>query len=81
MQDVDAILSGWYVGERGGEALFTMLANAGPHEAACLPPELGTVRSIVVRHEVALVAFAELELAGEVAVSMCPIEAFLSSVA
>jgi hypothetical protein len=48
-------------------------------DAAVLPPELESLGRMVVRHELALVSFAELELAGHPQ-SLEPIDAFLSSI-
>jgi hypothetical protein len=154
MREVDAILTGWYSGEVGGNALFSTLAgewsvaaadkwralaaveatvasslatvlraqgiplpvDAGVEERArrrCdaiagkswpetmhwlhhiaevalekmradagrLPPELSTVGDLVVRHEIALLDFAALELAGRPAESLPRLEAFLGSLA
>jgi hypothetical protein len=47
-------------------------------DAALLPAELEGLGRMVVRHEMALVSFAELELAGDPQ-SLEPIEAFLGS--
>lgn len=47
--------------------------------AAELPAELEAIGDLVVRHEAALVAFAERELAGDEAHSLQPIEAFLGA--
>jgi hypothetical protein len=49
-------------------------------DAAALPPELADLGHMVVLHEVALVSFAERELAGDPR-SLDPIDAFLSSIA
>jgi hypothetical protein len=150
MLDEDAVLTAWYVGEVGGEALFSALAKWGAPEVArkwlalaeveaavasrleavlasrhlpipriddaerraqkrCeavagaswehtmrwlltladnaltrmkveaerLPAELATIGSLVVRHEIALVTFAELELAGNEVHALRSIETFL----
>jgi hypothetical protein len=50
-------------------------------QAAQLPTELATVGAMVVRHEIALVEFAELELAERSTESLRPIDAFLDSLA
>lgn len=152
MQEVDEILTGWYAGEVGGQALFAQLAKqaepgaarkwqslaqvealvaarlaavmaarrlpipeletadrralercnavAGKTwmetmqwlqalvgtalrsmraDAAGLPEALAAIGELVVRHEAALLEFAELELAGEGPHSLQPIEAFLDA--
>jgi hypothetical protein len=152
MQDVDAILTAWYAGEVGGEALFSALARRGVPEvrgkwlalaaveaatasklaavltsrnlpipliedvepraqkrceavagktweqtmrwlhtlteialrrmrteADGLPAELAAIGDLIVRHEIALVSFAELELAGNEAHALRSIEAFLGA--
>jgi hypothetical protein len=48
-------------------------------EAAGLPPALEDLGTLVVRHETALLEFAELELAGDATNSLRPIEAFLGA--
>jgi hypothetical protein len=57
-----------------GEALVHMRADA-----ATLPPELTALGHTVVLHEIALVAFADRELAGDPR-SLEPIDAFVSSI-
>jgi hypothetical protein len=49
--------------------------------ASSLPVELDAVGRMVVRHEIALIAFATLELEGKDAQSLRPIEAFLGELA
>jgi hypothetical protein len=48
-------------------------------DAATLPPELAGLGAMVVRHEAALVSFADRELAGDPQ-SLEPIDAFLGSI-
>jgi hypothetical protein len=152
MHDIKVILTGWYAGEVGGEALFAQLARRAEPEqarkwtslaqvearvaarlaaamaqlrlpiptleyadrraaercqavadktwmetmqwlqalvdsalrrmradAAGLPETLAAIGVLVVRHEAALLEFAELELAGQGAGSLGPIEAFLDA--
>ena len=154
MAEVDEILSGWYAGEVGGNALFSNLARGAVGErrakwralasveaqvavalaaamharripvpvppaesvderarqrcaaiagsswletmqwlhdlaaaalvdmssaAARLPAPLAGIGDLVVRHEVALVAFADLELSGRSGGSLQPIASFLDS--
>jgi hypothetical protein len=56
------------------EALEEMRA-----EAERLPADLTDIGALVLRHEEALIAFAERELAGDGAHSLQPIDAFLSA--
>jgi hypothetical protein len=54
------------------DALRRMKADANR-----LPADLATVGELVVRHEEALLAFADLELAGRASEALIPIEKFL----
>jgi len=79
MRKINVNLTGWYASEGGGEALFAQLARRGEPARARKWTSLAQVEAQVKAGVAARLELAELELAGQGAASLRPIEAFLDA--